>query len=65
MLPESCPTEKTNATTITKLFPYILGAGSGDVDPGLGEESAGAEHKDDVEHSVDGIFHYVTQRLRG
>lgn len=43
---------------------HILGWGAGDVDPSLGEEGAGAQHEDNVEHRVDGVLQDMTQVLR-
>ena len=38
---------------------YIFSTGAGYLDPCLGEEGAGAEHEDDVEDRVDGVFYDV------
>lgn len=42
---------------------HILGRRAGDVDPGLAEEGAGAQHEDDVEQRVHGVLRDVRQRL--
>ena len=44
---------------------YILGTGSGDINPGLREECAGAQHEDNVEHSVNGVLCNVPQSFWG
>lgn len=36
----------------TNRHTYIFGRGSGDLNPGLGEEGAGAKHEDDVDNSM-------------
>lgn len=43
---------------------YILSRRTGDIDPGLGEEGAGAQHEDDVEYGVHGVVRDVRERLR-
>ena len=48
-----------------QLFGDVFGTGSRDVDPGLGEEGARAEHEGDVEQGVDGIGQHRLQRLGG
>lgn len=46
-----------------QLFGYVFGARSADIDPGFGEECAGAEHEHDVDEAVDGVFQDVRERL--
>ena len=44
---------------------HIFGRGARDIDPGLGEEGTGAEHEDDVNHSMEWMVHHMSQILRG
>lgn len=48
---------------IVETYTHILGGGAGDVDPGLGEEGAGAEHEHHVEQRVQRVVRDVRQRL--
>ena len=49
---------------LPQLLGHVLGAAAGHVDPGLGEECAGAEHKEDVEECVNGVGDEGAQALR-
>lgn len=40
---------------------YIFGRGSRHLNPGLGEEGAGAEHEDNVDNSVDWVIQNRTK----
>ena len=45
------------------LLGNVLGCLLGDSDPGLGEERAGGEDEQDVEHNVEGVLNQVSERL--
>ena len=48
---------------VPRLLGHVLGAEAGHVDPGLGEEDAGAEYEGEVEDGVDQVHQHRAQRL--
>lgn len=50
---------------VLELLGYITGAGARNLNPCLGEESAGTEHVDDVDNGVDGVEESVLEVERG
>ena len=56
---------KASCFMLVKTQPYIFGRGSWDLNPGLREEGAGAEHEDNVDNRVDRVIQNRTKWLRG
>lgn len=48
---------------LLKTRAYIFGRGSGNLNPGLGEEGAGAQHEDNVDNSMNRIIQNWTEWL--
>ena len=48
---------------VPRLLGHVLGAEAGHVDPGLGEEDAGAEYEGEVEDGVDQVHQHRAQLL--
>jgi len=54
-----------NESLVLELLGDVAGAGAGNLNPGLGEDSAGNEHVDDVDGGVDGVEKRFSEVERG
>lgn len=54
---------KSKLQMLVQTQTYVFGRGSWDLNPGLGEEGAGAEHEDNVDNHVDRVIQDRTKRL--
>jgi hypothetical protein len=50
---------------VLQLLRDVSGSGTGDLDPGLGEEGAGGEHEDDVDGGVNRVGDDFSEGARG